>query len=327
MEVSSHALDQGRVWGVPYDVAIFTNLTQDHLDYHGTMEAYFAAKRKLFDGSQGAAPARGCAERGRRHRVGARRHRACGMSRRSAPTASQRGDFHARDIADAAEWHELHAGVAARRGSDRRRADRPRECAESAGGELPLRWREALRWRRLPKRRRRLHAVPGRFEAVDAGQPFTVVVDYAHTDDALRNVLTLARDLVSAGRNGEKTGRVLTVFGCGGDRDRTKRPRMGRAAAEASEIVIVTSDNPRSEDPRAIIDEILPGTTGLPATVEVEPDRAKAIALAMTKARAGDIVVIAGKGHEKTQTIGRQVLPFDDVAVARQALAWLKGKS
>jgi UDP-N-acetylmuramoyl-L-alanyl-D-glutamate--2,6-diaminopimelate ligase len=168
----------------------------------------------------------------------------------------------------------------------------------------------------------KLHAVPGRFEAVDAGQPFTVVVDYAHTDDALRNVLALARDLVSA-----KQGRVLTVFGCGGDRDRTKRPRMGRAAAEASEIVIVTSDNPRSENPRAIIDEILPGTVGLPATVEVEPDRAKAIALAMTKARAGDIVVIAGKGHEKTQTIGKQVLPFDDVAVARQALAWLKGKS
>ena len=122
-------------------------------------------------------------------------------------------------------------------------------------------------------------------------------------------------------------GRVLTVFGCGGDRDRTKRPRMGRAAAEASEIVVVTSDNPRSEEPRAIIDEILPGTAGMPATVEVEPDRSKAIALAMTKARAGDIVVIAGKGHEKTQTIGKQVLPFDDVAVARQALAWLKGKS
>jgi UDP-N-acetylmuramoyl-L-alanyl-D-glutamate--2,6-diaminopimelate ligase len=168
----------------------------------------------------------------------------------------------------------------------------------------------------------KLHAVPGRFEAVDAGQPFTVVVDYAHTDDALRNVLALARDLVS-----EKQGRVLTVFGCGGDRDRTKRPRMGRAAAEASEIVIVTSDNPRSEAPRAIIDEILPGTAGLPATVEVEADRAKAIALAMTKAHPNDIVVIAGKGHEKTQTVGRQVLPFDDVAVAREALAWLKGRS
>jgi UDP-N-acetylmuramoyl-L-alanyl-D-glutamate--2,6-diaminopimelate ligase len=172
----------------------------------------------------------------------------------------------------------------------------------------------------------KLRAVPGRFEAVDAGQPFTVVVDYAHTDDALRNVLALARDLVSTKHDAEQ-GRVLTVFGCGGDRDRTKRPRMGRAAAEASEIVIVTSDNPRSEDPRAIIDEILPGTARFAATVEVEPDRAKAIALAMTKARAGDIVVIAGKGHEKTQTIGNQVLPFDDVAVAREAIAWLKGRA
>ncbi len=134
-----------------------------------------------------------------------------------------------------------------------------------------------------------------------------------------------ARDLVS---DSEKPGRVLTVFGCGGDRDRTKRPRMGRAAAGASEIVIVTSDNPRSEEPGAIIDEILPGNSGASARRwEVEPDRAKAIALAMTKARAGDIVVIAGKGHEKTQTIGGQVLPFDDVAVAHEALTWLKGRT
>jgi UDP-N-acetylmuramoyl-L-alanyl-D-glutamate--2,6-diaminopimelate ligase len=161
----------------------------------------------------------------------------------------------------------------------------------------------------------RLHAVPGRFEAVDAEQSFTVVVDYAHTDDALRNVLALARELVRP-----QGGRVLTVFGCGGDRDRLKRPRMGHAAAEASEVVVVTSDNPRSEDPRAIIDEILPGITEGPAIVEIEPDRAEAVALAVAMARDHDIVVIAGKGHEKTQTIGKDVLPFDDVAVAREAL-------
>jgi UDP-N-acetylmuramoyl-L-alanyl-D-glutamate--2,6-diaminopimelate ligase len=158
-------------------------------------------------------------------------------------------------------------------------------------------------------------------------QPFTVIVDYAHTDDALRNVLALARELVSP-----QHGRVITVFGCGGDRDRTKRPRMGRAAASASEIVIITSDNPRSEDPRAIIEQIIPGTAFIDGvtqrpTVEVEPDRAKAIALAITKARPGDIVVIAGKGHEKTQTVGSTVLPFDDVAVAREALTYWKGKS
>jgi UDP-N-acetylmuramoyl-L-alanyl-D-glutamate--2,6-diaminopimelate ligase len=330
MEVSSHALEQGRVWGVPYDVAIFTNLTQDHLDYHGSMDAYFAAKRKLFDGSQV-------------HETGARPPRVAVLNAEddtqaalveTAQTAgsaiwsygAERGDFHARDIV--------------------MRPNRMRFTLVSPQGEAPVEvaltgrvnvlnllaasaaaLARGLSLAQIAAAAPKLRAVPGRFEAVDAGQPFTVVVDYAHTDDALRNVLALARDLVSAKHKGEKPGRVLTVFGCGGDRDRSKRPRMGRAAAEASEIVIVTSDNPRSEDPRAIIDEILPGTAGSSATVEVEPDRAKAIALAVTKARAGDIVVIAGKGHEKTQTIGKQILPFDDVRVAREALAWLRGKA
>ncbi len=325
MEVSSHALDQGRVWGVPYDVAIFTNLTQDHLDYHGTMEAYFAAKRKLFDGSQGPAPRVAVlnAEDDTESVLAATAHVACSEI---SSYGIARGDFHARDIAVRPNGMSFTLvsphGEAPIDVALTGRVNVLNLLAASAAAMA-----RGLSLVQIAEAAPQLQAVPGRFEAVDAGQPFTVVVDYAHTDDALRNVLTLARDLVSAGRNGERAGRVLTVFGCGGDRDRTKRPRMGRAAAEASEIVIVTSDNPRSEDPRAIIDEILPGTTGLPATVEVEPDRAKAIALAMTKARAGDIVVIAGKGHEKTQTIGRQVLPFDDVAVARQALAWLKGKS
>jgi UDP-N-acetylmuramoyl-L-alanyl-D-glutamate--2,6-diaminopimelate ligase len=325
MEVSSHALDQGRVWGVPYDVAVFTNLTQDHLDYHGTMEAYFAAKRRLFDGSQSAAPRVAVlnAEDDTEAVLAATALVACSEI---CTYGIARGDFHARDIAMRPNGMSFTLvspyGEAAIDVALTGRVNVLNLLAASAAAlarEVSL--------TQIAEAAPRLHAVPGRFEAVDAGQPFTVVVDYAHTDDALRNVLTLARDLVSAGHDGEKPGRVLTVFGCGGDRDRTKRPRMGRAAAAASEIVIVTSDNPRSEDPRAIIDEILPGTAGLPAAVEVEPDRAKAIALAMTKARAGDIVVIAGKGHEKTQTIGRQVLPFDDVAVARQALAWLKGKS
>jgi len=329
MEVSSHALDQGRVWGVPYDVAIFTNLTQDHLDYHGTMEAYFAAKRKLFDGSQ-VREAGGPAPRVAVLNAEDDTQAALVETAQAAGSAiwsygAERGDFRARDIA--------------------MRPNGMRFTLVTPQGEAPIEvvltgrvnvlnllaasaaaMARGLSLAQIAENAPRLHAVPGRFEAVDAGQPFIVVVDYAHTDDALRNVLALARDLVSQKRDGEKHGRVLTVFGCGGDRDRTKRPRMGRAAAEASEIVIVTSDNPRSEDPRAIIDEILPGTAGLPATIEVEPDRAKAIALAMTKARARDIVVIAGKGHEKTQTVGRQVLPFDDVAVAREALAWLKGK-
>ena len=160
--------------------------------------------------------------------------------------------------------------------------------------------------------------MPGRFEAVQAGQPFTVVVDYAHTDDALRNLLSVAREFVS--RAG---GRVITLFGCGGDRDRTKRPLMGRAAGEGSDSVVLTSDNPRSESPQAIMDEVLPALmkTGVPYAAE--PDRAKAIRLALGQAREHDIVLIAGKGHEKTQAVGGEVLPFDDGAVAREELARL----
>jgi UDP-N-acetylmuramoyl-L-alanyl-D-glutamate--2,6-diaminopimelate ligase len=320
MEVSSHALEQGRVWGIPYDVAIFTNLTQDHLDYHGTMEAYFAAKRKLFDGSQGAAP--------RVAVLNAEDDTQAALAETAQLARSEivsygigRGDLCARDIT--MRPNGMRFTLASSRDEAlievtlTGRVNVLNLLAASAAAMA-----RGVSLQQIAEAAPKLHAVPGRFEAVDAGQAFTVVVDYAHTDDALRNVLALARDLVVP-----QQGRVLTVFGCGGDRDRTKRPRMGRAAAEASEIVIVTSDNPRSEDPRVIIDEILPGTAGLPAAVEVEPDRAKAIALAMTKARSGDIVVIAGKGHEKTQTIGRQVLPFDDVAVARDALAWLKGRS
>ena len=320
MEVSSHALDQGRVWGVPYDVAIFTNLTQDHLDYHGTMEAYFAAKRKLFDGSQ-SRPPRVAILNAEDDTQAALVETAQAAGSEIWSYGAARGDFHARDIA--MRPNGMRFTLVSPRGEspmDVALTGRVNVLNLLAASAAAL--ARGLSVAQIAEAAPMLRAVPGRFEAVDAGQSFTVVVDYAHTDDALRNVLALAQDLVSGAH-----GRVLTVFGCGGDRDRTKRPRMGRAAAEASEIIIVTSDNPRSEDPRAIIDEILPGTAGAPATVEVEPDRAKAIALALTKAHPNDIVVIAGKGHEKTQTIGNQVLPFDDVGVARQALAWLKGKS
>jgi UDP-N-acetylmuramoyl-L-alanyl-D-glutamate--2,6-diaminopimelate ligase len=157
-------------------------------------------------------------------------------------------------------------------------------------------------------------------ETIHAGQNFAVIVDYAHTDDALRNVTRLAREIVRPGQ-----GSVITVFGCGGDRDTTKRPLMGKAAGEGSDLVVVTSDNPRSENPNAIIEQILPGLKGTAARVIVEPERARAILLALQQAKAGDLVLIAGKGHEKTQTIGNQVLPFDDAAVARQALSMIAG--
>jgi UDP-N-acetylmuramoyl-L-alanyl-D-glutamate--2,6-diaminopimelate ligase len=160
-----------------------------------------------------------------------------------------------------------------------------------------------------------LKNVPGRFQPVLAGQPFTVVVDYAHTDDALKNLTALAREFVQKSK-----GRVLTVFGCGGDRDRAKRPLMGEAAGKGSDLVIVTSDNPRSEDPLAIIADAKPGIEKTGTKFEVEPDRRKAIDLALHQAQPGDIVLLAGKGHEKTQTTREGVLPFDDVEVARELL-------
>jgi len=162
-----------------------------------------------------------------------------------------------------------------------------------------------------------LQRVPGRFERVNAGQPFSLVVDYAHTDDALRNLTALAREFV-AHSNGR--GRVITVFGCGGDRDRTKRPLMGEAAGKGSDFVIVTSDNPRSEDPLTIIQDAVVGLQRTGTRYAVEPDRRKAIALAVSEARSGDIVLLAGKGHEKVQVTRAGSAPFDDVEVALAAL-------
>jgi len=162
-----------------------------------------------------------------------------------------------------------------------------------------------------------LTQVPGRFQRVDCGQPFTVVVDYAHTDDALKNLTSLAREFVS--RNGG-TARVLTLFGCGGDRDRAKRPLMGEAAGRGSDVVVLTSDNPRSEDPRAIINDALVGLQKSGAKYSVEPDRRKAIGLVIGGARPGDIVLLAGKGHEKVQVTRAGSHPFDDAQVAREVL-------
>jgi len=161
----------------------------------------------------------------------------------------------------------------------------------------------------------RLQPVPGRFQSVDAGQPFTVIVDYAHTDDALLNLTTLARQMTA--RSG---GRVITLFGCGGDRDRTKRPKMGQAAGKGSDFVIATSDNPRTEEPLAILAEIEPGLKAAHARYTIEPDRATAIRLALREARPGDVVLIAGKGHEKVQILGSATIPFDDVKIALSAL-------
>ena len=317
MEMSSHALDQERVWGVHVDTAIFTNLTQDHLDYHGTMEAYAAAKARLFAG-EGAAPPRiavineddsfgvellGSPLKSRlfRYGLGAANYRAENMHFEAGRTSylwrTPVGDIEiSSPLTGRVNVYNLLAA----------------SCAALARG---------LTLAQIAEAAASLHQVPGRFQVVPGSREagFTVVVDYAHTDDALRNLITLARDLVSPNVSPSR-GRVITVFGCGGDRDRTKRPKMGRAAGEGSDLVVLTSDNPRSEDPAAIIAEALVGVRETTTECIVEPDRAHAIKLAIEAAEAGDIVLLAGKGHEKVQILRDHTIPFDDVAVAEELL-------
>jgi UDP-N-acetylmuramoyl-L-alanyl-D-glutamate--2,6-diaminopimelate ligase len=315
MEVSSHALAQERVYGLPFDVAVFTNLTRDHLDYHKTMEEYFAAKRALFEGC-GTDPPRAVVtniddEYGAKVGEFSRK--------RSAHVLKygwNHGDLHTEnvDITPRGTRMDLITpdgkiavfspligrvnvyNILAAVGAGIARGCKPEAIVQGIQA---------------------LTHVPGRFERVDCGQPFTIVVDYAHTDDALRNLTALAREFVS--RDGAR-GRVLTVFGCGGDRDRAKRPLMGEAAGRGSDFVVLTSDNPRSEDPLTIINDALVGLQKSGAKYSVQADRGKAIALAVGEARSGDIVLLAGKGHEKVQITREGSRPFDDVEVARQAL-------
>jgi UDP-N-acetylmuramoyl-L-alanyl-D-glutamate--2,6-diaminopimelate ligase len=315
-EVSSHALDQGRAEGLIFDVAAFTNLTGDHLDYHGSMEQYFAAKRKLFDATAFAAP-----------RVAVlNAHDPYGQ--RLVSVAREAGSEVRTYGIGQGDWqaasHTLTPGGAVidlktPAGSARVQSRLAGEVnilnllvALAAAEARGVAFDDLMRF--VPM----LKPVPGRFQPVDAGQPFTVIVDYAHTDDALRNLTALARQMTA--RSG---GRIITLFGCGGDRDRTKRPRMGKAAGEGSDFVVATSDNPRSEDPIAILAEIEPGLKASGVSYTVEPDRATAIEEALKKAQAGDVVLLAGKGHEREQILATGTIPFDDVQVALSALAGL----
>lgn len=315
MEVSSHALVQQRVFGVPFDVAVFSNLTRDHLDFHHTFDEYFAAKKVLFEGC-GTAPPRVAA-------LNIDDSYGATLASFSQSHGSEvltygisNGHFHTErlDISPAGNrfdlvtpegvvsiWSPLIGKVNVYNVLAASTATFARGCSrdEIAQGILEM------------------ERVPGRFEKVDEGQPFSVAIDYAHTDDALKNLTALAREFVSrAGSN----GRVITVFGCGGDRDRAKRPLMGDAAGRGSDFVVLTSDNPRSEDPLAIINDALPGLQRTGTRYVLEPDRRKAINVALDEAKTGDIVLIAGKGHEKTQTTREGVFPFDDFEVAREEL-------
>jgi UDP-N-acetylmuramoyl-L-alanyl-D-glutamate--2,6-diaminopimelate ligase len=318
MEVSSHALDQGRVAGVPFDIAVFTNLTRDHLDYHRTMEEYFAAKQLLFDGTRYPAPRIAVLNTGDPH------------SDELAQAATQAGsqvvsygmnaaaDWRAEDIRLTPAGVEFHL-VAPQGSANVRSGLAGKVNVLNLLGALAAAGARGIFFETLLAAIPELKPVPGRFEPVDAGQPFTVIVDYAHTDDALRNLTALARQLVSTPSSTQQR-RIITLFGCGGDRDRTKRPKMGLAAGEGSDFVVVTSDNPRSEDPKSIIAEILPGITATSVRYVVEPDRTKAIELALHEATSGDIVLIAGKGHEKEQILREGKIFFDDAEVALSTL-------
>ncbi len=286
LEASSHASELGRLDGTRFEALAFTNLTQDHLDFHGTMERYFQAKRRLFVDGVAAAV---CVDDPYGRRLAG-----------ELPQALTYGLGTGVDVGP-----EALEGV---RLSLRGRFNLLNALAAIACARL-LGVDKAAIARGLEG----MAGVPGRFEPIEEGQPFTVLVDYAHTPDSLENALRAARELGA--------GRVLCVFGAGGDRDRGKRPLMGSVASRLADVVIVTSDNPRTEDPNAIIEEIRKGAG---EGSDVEPDRRAAIARALEQARAGDVVVIAGKGHEQGQEIHGRKLPFDDREVAREALRRLR---
>ncbi len=312
MEVSSHALAQERVWGLRFRAGVFTNLTEDHLDYHKDMESYFVAKRKLFEGVGAPSPELGVINLddawGKRlldepqpqqitYGVESNaqvkpKHFTFGQEGIRATLTTVRGRL---DVESALlgrpNLENILAAVAVTEGL-------------GVSGESIQRGIAALR------------QVPGRFEKVDAGQPFTVLVDYAHTPDALRNALVTARELT---RN-----RLITVFGCGGDRDRMKRPIMGEIAGSLSDSVVLTSDNPRSEDPILIINDVMVGLQKKDRPYLAEVDREMAIRKALEQAHEGDLVLIAGKGHETYQVLKDETVPFDDRAAARRAL-WEMG--
>jgi len=300
MEATSHGSALKRLLGVRFAVLVFTNLSQDHLDFHGTLEDYFDAKRRLFtepdlDGRRPPAVVNVDDDHGRR----------------LAEELRELGEEPVTFALEDAEGLELTARGARFTvdGIALETKLRGRFNVENVLGAVKAGLVLGIEPAAIVSGVEHVTGVPGRFEAVDEGQPFTVLVDYAHTPEALENVLTEARGITA--------GRLICVFGCGGDRDRGKRPLMGEVVARLADGAIVTSDNPRNEDPQAIIDQIL---TGISGEVDVEPDRSVAIAMALERAEEGDVVVIAGKGHEQGQEFADRIVPFDDREVARETL-------
>ncbi len=308
MEVSSHALDQDRVYGVEYEIAMFTNLTQDHLDYHKTMENYCRAKRRLFEQCRVAV-----VNFDDKHMHELTEGLDCRIVTYSAE--SDESTYTAKEITyrpDGIMYHFVGYNLINRikMSTGGKFSVYNSMCAISAAAELgiPLSVSaEAIA---------SIKGVKGRAEVVPTGRDFTVIIDYAHTPDGLQNILQTFKEF-------EKT-RLIAVFGCGGDRDKTKRPKMGKIAAQIADYVIVTSDNPRTEDPVAIIDDILEGMKDCKTPYEVIPDRITAINFAIQNAKKDDIIVLAGKGHETYQILKDRTIHLDEREVVADALASLK---
>lgn len=317
MEVSSHALALQRIAGCAFDAGIFTNLTQDHLDFHGDMEEYFAAKTRLFTDVARESEA----------------HKSFG----AVINADDRYGRRLLEIAADSPFitygieHEAHVKAEAVHLTPSGTSF----VARTSGGDIPFDIQltgrfnvqnalaaiaygllKGLSAAQIGSAMRRAQAPEGRMEVINEGQDFHVAVDYAHTPDGLKSVLATVREFTQ--------GRLICVFGCGGDRDRTKRPQMGAIAASLADLVVVTSDNPRTEDPHRILDDVLAGTSGSHAQIEVEPDRREAIERALQLAKKGDFVVVAGKGHETYQIFRERTIHFDDREVVREALEHLK---
>jgi UDP-N-acetylmuramoyl-L-alanyl-D-glutamate--2,6-diaminopimelate ligase len=308
LEASSHALVMDRLWGCRFAVAVFTNLTREHMDFHKTFEDYFDAKRRLFEGTGAGAPQVGVInaddEFGKR---------LIGMAKNTVTYGIESGaDISTKKFQLTFDGLTFTAqtpnGKVRVKSSLVGRINVYNILAAIGAAEAV-----GLRKEAIETGIRDLESVSGRFQRIDLGQPFLVIVDYAHTDDALENLIRTAREL-------NPRGRVITLFGCGGEKDRTKRPVMGEVTGQLSDLTILSSDNPRSEDPLKIISDIIVGLQKTGGKYLIEPDREQAIRLAMEEARAADIVLLAGKGHENYQILADRTLEFDDREVARRAL-------
>jgi len=311
MEVSSHGLALARVYGIEFHTAVFTNLTRDHLDFHHTTEEYAAAKRLLFIPEEGPAPRWAILNADDPASVDMRPAGA----RAITYGFSAEADLRPENIRSG--FDGLHFDVAYQ--GQRKAVDSPlvgRINVSNILAAVGVGLSYGMELGAIAEGIRTCPPVPGRFERINNGQPFLVVVDYAHTDDALRNIIQVSRELAGQGR-------VITLFGCGGDRDRTKRPLMGMAAAELSDLVVLTSDNPRSEDPLGIMNDVMVGLGRFDTPHVAEPDRARAIAYALGEAKAGDVVLLAGKGHETYQILQDRTIDFDDRETARRILGSL----